>query len=159
MIRIVLTILCFLFYSYPPLCADNMETKIKTDYAEKSVWEIFGSGYFSTHFYQNNREYEIDLTPGIAYFIVNRLHIGIKNMLIYTISSSDISGKWHHFYDYAGFLSLGYVFKVKQSLYLDCMADYGITFSQSDERRYYNLISALKYDLNPALLVINITYK
>ena len=39
------------------------------------------------------------------------------------------------------------------------MADYGLSIAQSEGRRYYVLISAMKYDLHCALLVMNITYK
>jgi hypothetical protein len=142
-----------------PLCAKNKDNGEKMIYAEKGIWEIAGSGSFTVNFYNENKEYDIDLTPGIAYFVRDRVHIGLKNMLIYTIRSSDISGKWHHFYDYVGFLSAGYVCKVQQKLCLDFMADYGISIAQSDERRYYVLISAIKYDLDRALLVLNVTYK
>jgi hypothetical protein len=157
--RKLLLILLFAAHACISLHANNGEIKSKIPYADRHIWELSGSGSFSTHFYQDNREYEIDLTPSVAYFVVHRLHIGIKNMLLYTIASSDITGKWHHFYDYVGILSAGYVFRIKQKLYLDCMGDYGITLSQSDNRKYYGLISALKYDLDRVLLVMNVTYR
>jgi hypothetical protein len=155
----LLVFMIFITHCYLQLHAGNSENDYKIGYGDKGVWELFGSGSFSTQFYQDNREYEFNLTPGIAYFVGNRIHIGLKNMLLYTISSSEISKKWHHFYDYTGFLSCGYVLQVKQKLYLDCMADYGRTLSQSDDRRYYSLISALKYDLNQALLILDVSYR
>jgi hypothetical protein len=155
----VVTILIMIMQGFVMLYAGDNEQEDKKGYAGKGVWELSGSGSFSTQFYQDNRKHEINLTPAVAYFIVKRAHIGLKHMLLYTISSSDISPKWHYFYDYAVMFSLGYVCTVHNEFYVDVMTDYGITFSKNENPRYYSLISALKYDLKRVLLVMNLTYR
>ena len=155
----MLVLMVLMVHNYLALYAVTKDKEHITDYADKGVWEIAGSGSFSINFYQDNRTYEIDLMPAVAFFVVNRIHFGLKNMFIYTVASSDISDKWHHFYDCASFISSGYVLKLRHKLYLDCMADYGLSITQSEARRYYVLISAIKYDLRRALLVMNLIYK
>ena len=153
---VVLLILFNNFILFPAESGDKLKPAV---YSEKKVWEFSGSGSFSAKFYQYNKAYEIDISPGVSYFIVRRIHIGVKTMLVYIISNSDISGKRHHFYHSIEFISSGYVFKLKDQFYLDLAADYGITISKSEEPRYYLFTAALKYDLNPALINLNLVYR
>ena len=154
-----LVILLFLVNSFILLSAENGKIQQAAAYAEKGIWELAGNGSFSAKFYQSHKEYEINITPGVSYFFFRRMHAGIRTMLSYIISNSDFSDKRHHFYHSIDFLSVGYVFKLRDQFYLDLAADYGITISKSEEPFNYLFTTALKYDLNPALIQLNLTYR
>ena len=135
-----------------------------SNFATKGIYEIGGSISTASTFDDDSTSYTFSFAPSIRYYVIDRVHIGIKPIynyhLIYTKAASDYSSD----YEILPVLLAGYTFTLKEKLYLNLTPQLGYRYSNifsSDtdtqyQYLYYGLVCAFKFEYEKTLINVSL---